>query len=157
MDQDQNIQVINPKDKNVAPEERHKWRMPELPPVPKDLDNFQQEAKEIYQPVSVQELIYGGKEEGVRTSSQLVDRENELLPSGDQKKELAQKKDNSHVEASQASTSKIPPQKVADTGKKAPKKKAKQKQKGKVQVEQALPSELQNYKGGKGSYGKCIQ
>ncbi|MBW0575138.1 hypothetical protein O181_114853 [Austropuccinia psidii MF-1] len=35
MDPDQDIQVINPKDKNVSPEERHKWRMQELPPVPK--------------------------------------------------------------------------------------------------------------------------
>ncbi|MBW0532969.1 hypothetical protein O181_072684, partial [Austropuccinia psidii MF-1] len=35
MDLDQEIQVINPKDKNVIPEERPKWRIPELPPVPK--------------------------------------------------------------------------------------------------------------------------
>ncbi|MBW0522018.1 hypothetical protein O181_061733 [Austropuccinia psidii MF-1] len=35
MDLDQDIQVINPKDTNVIPEERHKWKMPELPPVPK--------------------------------------------------------------------------------------------------------------------------
>ncbi|MBW0489078.1 hypothetical protein O181_028793, partial [Austropuccinia psidii MF-1] len=35
MDLDQDIQVINPKDKNFSPEERHKWRLPELQPVPK--------------------------------------------------------------------------------------------------------------------------
>ncbi|MBW0593047.1 hypothetical protein O181_132762 [Austropuccinia psidii MF-1] len=35
MDLDQDNQVKNPKDKNVSPEERHKWRMPVLPPVPK--------------------------------------------------------------------------------------------------------------------------
>ncbi|MBW0509664.1 hypothetical protein O181_049379 [Austropuccinia psidii MF-1] len=48
MDLDQQIQVKNPKDKNVSPEERHKWRVPELPPVPKDLNYFQQAAIEIY-------------------------------------------------------------------------------------------------------------
>ncbi|MBW0475924.1 hypothetical protein O181_015639 [Austropuccinia psidii MF-1] len=31
MDLDQEIQVINQKGKNVIPEERHKWRMPEIP------------------------------------------------------------------------------------------------------------------------------
>ncbi|MBW0557432.1 hypothetical protein O181_097147 [Austropuccinia psidii MF-1] len=49
MDLDQDIQAINPKYKNVSPEERHKWRIPELPPVPKDLNHFQQETTEIYQ------------------------------------------------------------------------------------------------------------
>ncbi|MBW0587767.1 hypothetical protein O181_127482, partial [Austropuccinia psidii MF-1] len=49
MDLDQEIQLINPKDRNFIPEERHKWRMPELPPVPKDLNHFQQATIEIYQ------------------------------------------------------------------------------------------------------------
>ncbi|MBW0588692.1 hypothetical protein O181_128407 [Austropuccinia psidii MF-1] len=49
MDLDQDIQVINPKDKNVSPEERDKWNIPELPPVPKDLNHFQQATIEIYQ------------------------------------------------------------------------------------------------------------
>ncbi|MBW0494195.1 hypothetical protein O181_033910 [Austropuccinia psidii MF-1] len=35
MDLDQEIQVINSKDKFFSPEERHKWKMPELLPVPK--------------------------------------------------------------------------------------------------------------------------
>ncbi|MBW0544337.1 hypothetical protein O181_084052 [Austropuccinia psidii MF-1] len=48
MDLDQDIQVINPKDKNISPEERHKWRMPELPPVPKDLNHSQQATIDIY-------------------------------------------------------------------------------------------------------------
>ncbi|MBW0461219.1 hypothetical protein O181_000934 [Austropuccinia psidii MF-1] len=34
-------------------------------------------------PVSVQELVYGIKAEGEGTSYQLVDRENELLPSSE--------------------------------------------------------------------------
>ncbi|MBW0573506.1 hypothetical protein O181_113221 [Austropuccinia psidii MF-1] len=110
-------------------------------------------------PEKTQELLKGWKlkfsKGKVKKAKALL--KNKVTLSGDQKRELAQKKDNSHVEASQASTSKNPPQKVPNTGKKAPKKKAKQKQKGKFQVEQALPSELQNSKEGKGSYGKCIQ
>ncbi|MBW0507389.1 hypothetical protein O181_047104, partial [Austropuccinia psidii MF-1] len=39
MDLDQDIKVINSKDKNVSPDERQKWRMPELPPVPKDIQS----------------------------------------------------------------------------------------------------------------------
>ncbi|MBW0589745.1 hypothetical protein O181_129460, partial [Austropuccinia psidii MF-1] len=49
MDLDQEIPVINQEAKNVSPEERHNWRMPEVPPVPKDLNHFQQETIEIYQ------------------------------------------------------------------------------------------------------------
>ncbi|MBW0533125.1 hypothetical protein O181_072840, partial [Austropuccinia psidii MF-1] len=60
MDLDQEIQVINPKDKNFSPEERHKWRMPELPPVPKGNN------RDI--PVSVQELVYSSKTERVGNS-----------------------------------------------------------------------------------------
>ncbi|MBW0568361.1 hypothetical protein O181_108076, partial [Austropuccinia psidii MF-1] len=40
MDLDQEIPVTNQKDK--------KWRMPELPPVPKDLNHFQQATVELY-------------------------------------------------------------------------------------------------------------
>ncbi|MBW0583944.1 hypothetical protein O181_123659 [Austropuccinia psidii MF-1] len=46
---EQEIQVINPKDNNVIPEDRHKWRIPELPQITKDMSNFQQAAVEIYQ------------------------------------------------------------------------------------------------------------
>ncbi|MBW0567216.1 hypothetical protein O181_106931, partial [Austropuccinia psidii MF-1] len=49
MDLEQGIQVINPKDNNVSPEERHKCRTPKLQPVPKDLNHFQQATIEIYQ------------------------------------------------------------------------------------------------------------
>ncbi|MBW0583262.1 hypothetical protein O181_122977 [Austropuccinia psidii MF-1] len=68
MDLDQDIEVKNPKDKNVSPEERNKWRMPDLPPVPKGSN------RDI--PVSVQELVYGGKEPGVGTSAKSLDRHN---------------------------------------------------------------------------------
>ncbi|MBW0542231.1 hypothetical protein O181_081946 [Austropuccinia psidii MF-1] len=72
MDLDQDLQVITPKDKNVSPEERHKWRMPELPQVPKDI------------PVPVQEMVYGSKAAGVGTSAKSLDRHNELLSSSEE-------------------------------------------------------------------------
>ncbi|MBW0500698.1 hypothetical protein O181_040413 [Austropuccinia psidii MF-1] len=76
MDLDQYIQVINTKDKNFSPEERHKWKMPELPPVLKGSSG------EI--PVSVQELVYGGKAAGVGNSAKSLDRHNELLYSSEE-------------------------------------------------------------------------
>ncbi|MBW0563934.1 hypothetical protein O181_103649, partial [Austropuccinia psidii MF-1] len=76
MDLDQDIQVITPKDKNVSPEEGHKWRIPELPPVPKGSNRNR--------PVSVQELIYGSKEAGVGTSAKYLDRHNGLLSSSEE-------------------------------------------------------------------------
>ncbi|MBW0546233.1 hypothetical protein O181_085948, partial [Austropuccinia psidii MF-1] len=159
MDLDQDIPVTNQKGKNFSPEERHKWRIPELPPVPK---------------VSVQELVYGRKTERVGTSLKCLDRHNELLSSSeevhgsrkdrrtsegfdtkvlqrprptdkslvekpnilseDQKKKLAQGKENSPLEAPQASTSKNPPQQVPSKPKQPPKtnQKGKQKAKGKA-------------------------
>ncbi|MBW0476918.1 hypothetical protein O181_016633 [Austropuccinia psidii MF-1] len=68
MELDQEIQVINQKYKNVIPEERHKWMIPELPPAP------QGNTRDI--PVSVQELVYGRKETGVGTSSKSLDIHN---------------------------------------------------------------------------------
>ncbi|MBW0569133.1 hypothetical protein O181_108848 [Austropuccinia psidii MF-1] len=68
MDMDQDIQVINPKDINVSLEERNKWRIPDVPPVIK--------GKSGDIPVSVQELVYGGKLAGVETSSKHFYRKN---------------------------------------------------------------------------------
>ncbi|MBW0582541.1 hypothetical protein O181_122256 [Austropuccinia psidii MF-1] len=76
VDLDQDIQVINPKDKNVSPEERHKWRMPELPPVSKGSN------RDI--PVLVQKMVYGRKTERVGTSPKSLDRNNELISSGEE-------------------------------------------------------------------------
>ncbi|MBW0565331.1 hypothetical protein O181_105046 [Austropuccinia psidii MF-1] len=100
-------------------------------------------------PVSLQEQVYGGKAEGVGTSSKFLDRDNELLSSSenikawlknqsvlseDQKKKLAQRKDNSPVEAPQASTGKNPPQKVPNKEKQTPNsnQEGKQEAKGKA-------------------------
>ncbi|MBW0499459.1 hypothetical protein O181_039174 [Austropuccinia psidii MF-1] len=76
MDLDQEIQVKNTKGNNVSPEERYKWRIPELPPAPKGSN------RDI--PVSVQELVYGVKAAGVKTSSKCLDRHNELLSSSEE-------------------------------------------------------------------------
>ncbi|MBW0461225.1 hypothetical protein O181_000940 [Austropuccinia psidii MF-1] len=71
MDLEQDIQVISLKGKNVSPEERHRWKIPELPPVPKGNN------RDI--PVSVQELVYGSKATGVGTPAKSLDRKNEPL------------------------------------------------------------------------------
>ncbi|MBW0537143.1 hypothetical protein O181_076858 [Austropuccinia psidii MF-1] len=75
MDLEQEIKVINPKDKNVGPEERHKWRIPELPPVPKGNN------RDI--PVSVQELVYGSKTARLGMSPKSLDRHHELISSSE--------------------------------------------------------------------------
>ncbi|MBW0584333.1 hypothetical protein O181_124048, partial [Austropuccinia psidii MF-1] len=72
----QDIQVINLKDKNVNPEEMHKWRMLELSPVPKG------NSRDV--PVSVQELVYGSKTARVRTSPKSLDRHHELISSSEE-------------------------------------------------------------------------
>ncbi|MBW0557428.1 hypothetical protein O181_097143 [Austropuccinia psidii MF-1] len=78
-----------------------------------------------------------------------------------QKKNLAQGKDNTPVEAPQASASKNLPQQVSKKPKKTPQDQsegqAKVKGTGKAQVEQALPSELQSSKEREDSHGKCVQ
>ncbi|MBW0532922.1 hypothetical protein O181_072637 [Austropuccinia psidii MF-1] len=68
---------------------------------------------------------------------------NQSILSEDQKKELAQKKGNSPVEAPKASKSR--------------KASPKEKPEVQAQMEQALPPELQNSKEGKDSYGKCAK
>ncbi|MBW0572241.1 hypothetical protein O181_111956 [Austropuccinia psidii MF-1] len=73
---DQAIQVINPKDKNVSPEERHKSRISELPPVPKGNN------RDIR--VSVQELVYGSKTARVGASPKSLNRHHELISSSEE-------------------------------------------------------------------------
>ncbi|MBW0588097.1 hypothetical protein O181_127812, partial [Austropuccinia psidii MF-1] len=73
MDLDQDIPVINQKDENFSPEERHKWRIPEVPPVPKGSN------RDI--PVSVQELVYDVKATRVGTSPKSLDGPHELISS----------------------------------------------------------------------------
>ncbi|MBW0583522.1 hypothetical protein O181_123237 [Austropuccinia psidii MF-1] len=79
---------------------------------------------------------------------------NQSILTEDRKKKLAQGKDNSPVEAPQASTS-------AKTGQEISKEKSegkgKGKGKGKIQVEQALTTELYNSKERKYSHGQYVQ
>ncbi|MBW0585134.1 hypothetical protein O181_124849 [Austropuccinia psidii MF-1] len=79
---------------------------------------------------------------------------NQSMLSEDQKKKLSQGKDNSPVEAPQASTS-------ATKGKVNPKEQSegqeKCKGKGKAQVEQALPTELRNSQEREDSHEQCVQ
>ncbi|MBW0590897.1 hypothetical protein O181_130612, partial [Austropuccinia psidii MF-1] len=76
IDMDQDIQVINPKGKNVSPEERHNWRMPELQPVLKGNN------RDI--PVSVKELVYGSKTARVGNSPKSLDRHHEFKSSSEE-------------------------------------------------------------------------
>ncbi|MBW0576902.1 hypothetical protein O181_116617 [Austropuccinia psidii MF-1] len=48
MDVDKEVARQNPEVSNL-PQERHIWRMPELPPIPQGMNHFQLEAIEIYQ------------------------------------------------------------------------------------------------------------
>ncbi|MBW0507820.1 hypothetical protein O181_047535 [Austropuccinia psidii MF-1] len=75
---------------------------------------------------------------------------NKRMLSEDQKKKLSQGKENSPVEAPQASTS-------AKKGKANPKEKLEGQEKGKAQVEQALPTELQKSQEREDRHAQCVQ
>ncbi|MBW0536061.1 hypothetical protein O181_075776 [Austropuccinia psidii MF-1] len=152
-------------------------------------------------PVSVQELVYGGKVAGVVTSAKSFDRHNELLSSS--KEVLGPRKDrrtseglDTHVLQGTSPTDKslvekpkhfvrgpeeeVGPRKgqqpsgsspslhkhkfttkSAKQGQANPKeqseRQAKGKGKGKIQVEQALPTELQKSQEVEDSHGQCAQ
>ncbi|MBW0581569.1 hypothetical protein O181_121284, partial [Austropuccinia psidii MF-1] len=167
MDLKQDIQVINPKDKIFSPEERHKWKIPEFPPVPKGNN------KNI--PVSVQELVYGGKEAGVGTSTKSLDRHNEVISSskevhGPEKTETLLRGPEEEVgpRKGQQPSGRSPSlhkqnsvSKSAKQGQVNPKEKSEGREKGKgkgeSQVELALPTELQISQERKESHGKCVE
>ncbi|MBW0497420.1 hypothetical protein O181_037135 [Austropuccinia psidii MF-1] len=79
---------------------------------------------------------------------------NQSILSEDQKKKLAQGKDNSPVEAPQASKSAKQRQ---ENPKEQSEGQANGKGKGKIKVEQALSTELQNSQKGEDSHGQCVQ
>ncbi|MBW0533081.1 hypothetical protein O181_072796 [Austropuccinia psidii MF-1] len=168
---DQEIQVITPKDKNVSSEERHKWRIPELPPFDKVPAGNNRDI-----PVTVQELVYGSKAAGVGTSSKSLDRHNEPLPSseevhGPRKDRRTSEGLDTHVLQSTSPTDKrlverpnhvvrgprkgqqhignspsLHKQKYASKSAKQGQENSKEpsegQEKGKIQVEKALPTEL---------------
>ncbi|MBW0501038.1 hypothetical protein O181_040753 [Austropuccinia psidii MF-1] len=151
-------------------------------------------------PVSVQELVYGGKAERVGTSAKSLDRHNELLSSSEEvhgpredrrasnglyahvfqgtsptDKSLVEKpkhvvrgpeEELSPRKGKQPSGSSpyLQKQNSASTSakqgqeslKEQPEGKSKGKGKGKIQVEQALPTELQNSQEREESHGQCV-
>ncbi|MBW0554986.1 hypothetical protein O181_094701 [Austropuccinia psidii MF-1] len=187
MDLDQDIQVINPKDKNVSPEERQKWRIPDLPPVTK-CNN-----RDI--PVSVQELVYGSKTAKVGTSPKSLDRNHELIPSSEEangaikdrgasewldthvlqrkgpediilvgktehvirgpEEEIGPRKGKNTIGSSQSLHKQISASTSAKQSQENPKDQPGGK--GKAQVKQSLPTELQDSQEREDSYGKCLQ
>ncbi|MBW0592924.1 hypothetical protein O181_132639 [Austropuccinia psidii MF-1] len=101
-------------------------------------------------PEKTEELVRGWTPMSFKGQVQQIKAwlKSQSMLSEDQKKKLAQGKDNSSVEAPQASASKTLPQKVPNKDNQTPKSNQMGKQKGKgkskIQVEQALPTELQN-------------
>ncbi|MBW0579447.1 hypothetical protein O181_119162 [Austropuccinia psidii MF-1] len=180
---------MNQKDKNFSPEERHKWRMPELLPVPKGNN------RDL--PVSVQELVYGSTTARVETSPNSLDRHHKLISSSEEvhgarkdrrtsqglethvlqrtsptDKSLVEKP--KHViraseeevctrEGKQPSGSSPSLHKHKSASKSAkeaqanPKDQPEGQAKCKAQVEQALPSELQDSKEREDSHEQCVQ
>ncbi|MBW0550560.1 hypothetical protein O181_090275 [Austropuccinia psidii MF-1] len=135
-------------------------------------------------PVSVQEFVYGGKEAGVGASSKSLDGHNELISSieevqGPRKDKVSSEGLDTHVLQRTSPTDKSwvekpkhvvrgPEEKVGPrkgqqpSGSKSSKQgkanpKEQSERKGKAQVEQALPTELQNSQEREESHGQCIQ
>ncbi|MBW0566099.1 hypothetical protein O181_105814 [Austropuccinia psidii MF-1] len=84
-------------------------------------------------PVSVQELVYGGKAARVGTSPKSLDRCHELIFSRPEE-EVIPRKGQQPSGSTQASTSKNTPQQVQKKGKKTPKSNQKGKQKAKAKA-----------------------
>ncbi|MBW0581800.1 hypothetical protein O181_121515, partial [Austropuccinia psidii MF-1] len=174
MDLDQDIQVINPKDKNVSRKERHKWRMPELPLVPKSrVGTSPKYLDRHHELISSSEEINGARKDR-RTSEELVTHV--LQRTGPTDKTLVEK--TKHVirgpeeevgprkgKQPSGSSPSLHKQKSASTSaKKAqenpkdqPEGQEKGKGKGKAQVEQALPAELQDSQEREEIHGQCVQ
>ncbi|MBW0567675.1 hypothetical protein O181_107390 [Austropuccinia psidii MF-1] len=121
-------------------------------------------------PVSVQELVYGSKAARLGISPKSLDRHHELISSSaevhgsrkdnrtpeglDTNKKLAQGKENSPVEAPQASTSAKQAQANPKTQSEG---QTKGKGKSKAQIEQAIPTELQESQERGYIPGQCVQ
>ncbi|MBW0580898.1 hypothetical protein O181_120613 [Austropuccinia psidii MF-1] len=128
-------------------------------------------------PVSVQELVYGGKAAGVGASSKCLDRCNELLSSSEEVhgprkdrrtseglgpgEEAGPRKGQQPSGSSSSFHKQKSTSPSAKKGQANPKEKtkgqAKGKGKGKTQVEQALPPELKNNQERDDSHGQCVQ
>ncbi|MBW0568211.1 hypothetical protein O181_107926 [Austropuccinia psidii MF-1] len=164
MNLNQDIPIINPKDKNVIPEERYKWRMQELPPVAKGNN------RDI--PVSVQKLVYGSKAARVGTCPKSLDRHHELISSSEEvhgarkdrgtsegrpEEEVGPRQGKQPSGSSQSLHKQRSASKSAKQAQENPKDQPEGKSKGKAQVEQALPIELQDSQKREDSHGQCVQ
>ncbi|MBW0570247.1 hypothetical protein O181_109962, partial [Austropuccinia psidii MF-1] len=127
-------------------------------------------------PVSIPELVYGGKAAGVGSSSKSLDRHNELISPSDNVR--GPRKDrgcseglDTHVLKRKSPTDKILVQKPKNPVRRPeegvfPRKgehpsgsspSLHKLWKGKAQVKQALPTELQNSQEREDSHGQCVQ
>ncbi|MBW0572718.1 hypothetical protein O181_112433 [Austropuccinia psidii MF-1] len=116
-------------------------------------------------PVPLQELVCGGKAAGVGTSAKSLYSKNELLSSSEEVEKLkhvvrgpeeevgptkGQQSSGSSLSLKKLQTGTIQPQREIRRARKS-------KQKGEIQVEQALPTELQNSQEREYSHGQCVQ
>ncbi|MBW0584852.1 hypothetical protein O181_124567 [Austropuccinia psidii MF-1] len=148
-------------------------------------------------PVSVQELVYGGKAAGVGTSAKSLDRHNELLSSSKKfhgprkdrrtsegldthvlqgtnptdkslvekpkhvvrapEEEVGPRKGQQPSRSSPSLHKQKPASRSAKQGQANPKEKSEGQAKGKMQVEQALSTELQNSREQEDSHGQCVK
>ncbi|MBW0589937.1 hypothetical protein O181_129652 [Austropuccinia psidii MF-1] len=103
-------------------------------------------------PEKAEELLKGWTPMSCKGQAQQIKAwfKNQSMLSEDKKKKFAQGKDNSPVEAPKASTS-------AQQTQASPKDHPEGKAKGKAQMEQALPAELQDSQEREDSHGQCVQ
>ncbi|MBW0539056.1 hypothetical protein O181_078771 [Austropuccinia psidii MF-1] len=182
MDLDQDIQVINPKDKNISPEESHKWRHPELPPVPKGypapfklLLRVQKLTYLLllhHELISSSEEVHGarkdrGTSKGLDTpvvqrtspTDEILVEKPELVIRGPEE-EIGPRKGKQPSGSSprlqkQKSASKSAKQ-AQESPKYQPEGKSKGKWKGKSQMEQLLREELQDSQEREDIHGQCV-
>ncbi|MBW0561074.1 hypothetical protein O181_100789, partial [Austropuccinia psidii MF-1] len=154
MDLDQDIQVINPKGKNVSPEERDKWRMTELPPVPrgeevnrarKDIGTSEGFDNHVLQRTSpTDKSLVENPKHVMRGPEEEVGPREGKQPSGSSP--------SLHKQRSASTSAK----QAQENPKDQPEGKEKGKGKGKAKVEQALPTELQDSQEREDSHGQFV-
>ncbi|MBW0550879.1 hypothetical protein O181_090594 [Austropuccinia psidii MF-1] len=126
---------------------QQEWEL--LPSLGIGTMNSYLQVKKFMGPEKTEELLRGWTPISFKGQFQQIKAwfKNHSMLSEDQKKKVAQGKNNSPVEAPQASTS-------AERGQASPKEQSEGK--GKIQVEQALPREFQNSQE-EDSHGQCVQ
>ncbi|MBW0561287.1 hypothetical protein O181_101002, partial [Austropuccinia psidii MF-1] len=155
MDLDQDIQVITPKAKNVSPEERHKMedsrtstssQSEEVHGARKDRGTSEELDTHVLQRTSPTDKILVEKPEHV-----IRGPEEEIGPRKGQKPSGSSP--SLHKQTSASTSAK----QAQENPKDQPEGQAKGKGKGKFQVEQALPTELEDSQERQDSPGKCVQ